>query len=164
MNDSAPPPGAPLGPRRAVWALDAALSALAVTTGALLAFGYTHGNVLSAFSIVGRRIAREIVLPGWGDAALGFAVHSGQCLVLGAATALLMRDGRLASRVRAALLVLVAWELIAQLPWFAIVRADVTAGLSLPSRIGLALLLGAALALAPRRENEGTTRQEDERS
>jgi hypothetical protein len=90
-------------------------------------------------------------LPGWGDAVLGLAVHSGQCLILGAATALLLGDGGWASRLRSALVVVAAWELLARLQWFAIVRADIAAGLSLPAQIGLALLLAGALAIAPRR-------------
>ena len=135
---------------RLAWALDAGLAAFAGTTGAILTFGRLRGGAFAAFEVIGRRVALDVALPRWGDAAVGLAVHAGQCLALGGAAALLLGAGRIESRLRAGLFVVFAWELAARVPWLAFVRADVAAGFSVWPRAALALLLGAALAFAPR--------------
>lgn len=135
---------------RLTWALDAGLAAFAGTTGAILTFGRLRGGAFAAFEVIGRRVALDVALPRWGDAAVGLAVHAGQCLALGGAAALLLGAGRIESRLRAGLFVVFAWELAARVPWLAFVRADVAAGFSVWPRAALALLLGAALAFAPR--------------
>jgi hypothetical protein len=139
------------GGDRVTWVLDAALASFAVTGGALMAFGRLRDGAFSAFAVVGRRVTRDVVLPYWGDALVGLAVHAGQCVALGAAAAVLLGAGRAGSRVRTALVVVLAWELAARFAWLAFVRADVAAGLSFWPRALVAVLLGAALAIAPRR-------------
>jgi len=135
---------------RITWALDAGLAAFAGTTGAMLAFGRLRGGAFASFEVIGRRVALDVALPRWGDILLGLVVHAGQCLALGAGAALLLGAGRIGSRLRAALLIVFAWELAARVPWLAFVRADVAAGFGVWPRAALAVLLGAALAFAPR--------------
>lgn len=151
MTDRPPGPGAPLSLRRVAWTVDAGIAAFAATTGALLMFANARGSAVAPFAAIGRRVARDIVLPLWGDVTLGLGVHLGQCLALGAATALLLgaaADWR--ARIRAALVVVFVWELAARVAWLAVVRADVVSGLSTASRAGLAVLMIGALAVGPR--------------
>lgn len=149
----APPSPTPRRPSRLAWALDAAVAAGSLTTGALLVFGRARDGALTAFSRVGRAAGGGDPLASTGlEAGLGLLVHLGQMTALGAATALLMGAGRVGTRLRAALLVVLAWELAPRvLPWLLPLRVDVAAGLTTPPRLGLAAVLVMALALAPRR-------------
>jgi hypothetical protein len=133
------------------WVADAALASFAVSAGALLAFGRSRDGVFAAFATVGQRVTRDIVVPGGWEVVIGFVVHAGQCVAIGAVTALLLGAGRIESRLRTALVVVLMWELAARVPWLAFVRADVVAGLSFWPRTMLAVLLAAAVAIAPRR-------------
>lgn len=137
--------------QRLQWGFDAALAAFGATTGALLAFGVRRAGALAPFATVGRRVAREIALPVWGDAVVGLVVHFGEMLFLGLLMAALMHTDTRSTRLRSALVVVLAWQLVA--PWhtLAVVRADVAADLVPISRVGLAVLLAAALAFGPRR-------------
>lgn len=137
-------------PRRATWALDAGLAGFAATTGALLAFGHSRGGALQPFAFIGRRIARDITLPEWANASLGMGAHLGASLILGALMAMLLTSLDKRVRVRCAIVVVVAWELCGRIAILAAVRADLAAGLNPGRRFALALLLIAALALAPR--------------
>lgn len=137
-------------PRRAKWALDAGFAGFAATTGALLAFGHARGDALGSFAFIGRRIAREVALPEWAHAALGVGAHFGVSFALGALMAMLLTSLRTQTRVRCALVVVVAWEICARIAPLAAVRVDLVAGLDPARRVALALLLGAALAYAPR--------------
>jgi hypothetical protein len=134
--------------------LDAAVAASALTTGALLAFGRSRGGMWAPFASVGRRAAGGGPLePPQLEVLIGVGVHLGQMVALGAATALLLGGGRVSSRLRAALLVVLAWELAARLlPWLPGLRVDAALGLPLLPRVGLAAVLVLALAFAPRRD------------
>jgi hypothetical protein len=149
---SEPPPTvvARHDPRRATWALDAGVAGFAATTGALLAFGRARGDAFGSFAFIGRRIAREITLPEWANAVLGVGAHSGTSLALGALMAMLLTNLHTQVRLRSALVVVVAWEVCARIAPLAAIRADLAAGLNPGRRVALALLLGAALAFAPR--------------
>ena len=151
MIGDEPAAGTRVVPSRVAWLFDAGLAAFAASTGALLAFAYVQGDTLAPFALVGRRVARDIVFSTGGDAAIGLAVHFGQSIALGAAMALLLGAERISSRVRSALIVVLCWQLVAFVPWIAVVRADIAIGLTPLPRVGLAALLTAALALAPRR-------------
>ncbi len=150
MSDFAPELRSPPRPSRWIWALDASVAAMAVTTGALIAFGRARDGAWAGFQRVGELVLGE-GSGGLATAAAGLAVHCGQMIALGAAMALLLGGSRVASRVRAALLVVLAWELLARVGWVAALRADFAAGLAPAPRIGLAALLALTLALAPRR-------------
>ena len=106
--------------------------------------------MLDSFALIGRRIAREVALPAWANASLGVAAHLGASLALGALMAMLLTNLRPQVRVRCAVVVVVAWEICARIAPLAAVRADLAAGLDPARRVALALLLGAALAFAPR--------------
>jgi len=135
---------------RAARILETGLTAFAATTGAILVFGRGRGGALLPFVRVGRRVVREITLPPIGDATLGLLVHLGQSLALGAVVVLLAQTPRLASRVRAALVAVVLWQLSALIPWFSAIRADASLGLSTIARAGLALILVVALIVGSR--------------
>ena len=167
-GDSAPIP-ATAPPAGAIRAIDAGLAAFAATTGALLVFGHAGAGTFTAFAIVGRRVARDIVLSTGGDVLVGLMVHLGESMVLGALTAAVLGAGTVSNRLRAALAVVLLWELAPLIGVFAALRADVAADLSAAQRVALALVLVAALALAPRGaredktpEDEMTRRREDE--
>lgn len=130
--------------------MDAGLAGFAATTGALLAFGRARGDVFGSFAFIGRRIAREITLPEWANATLGIGAHLGVSLALGALMAMLLTNLRAAVRVRCAIVVVVAWEICSRIAPLAAIRVDLAAGLNPGRRVALALLLGAALAFAPR--------------
>lgn len=147
---NAPVAGDPSGSRLAT-ALEAGLAVFAVTAGALMTFGARRSGSFSAFTEVGSRIARDVVLPRWGDALLGVGAHLGQSLVLGAVTAFLLGGRPDASRLRAALIAVILWQVAALVPWIAAVRADLALPLGPVARIGLTALVVAALAIVPRR-------------
>ncbi len=147
VPDSEPP----RRPSRLTWCVDASVAAGAVTTGALLAFGRARDGAWAGFRRVGEVVAGSGDLGAAATTGLGVVVHWGQMIALGAATALLLGGSRVASRLRAALLVVLAWEVIARVPWVAVLRADFAAGLAPAPRIGLAALLALTLAFAPRR-------------
>ncbi len=149
--DRPPPTVQRAAPSRLAWFIDAAIAAGAASTGALLVFGRARNGAWSGFAEVGRAVARDWPLSGGGHAALGLAVHLGQMAALGALMALFLGGTRISSRLRAALLVVLSWELAGRLPWLAVLRADMAAGLPAALRIGLAALVVIALALAPRR-------------
>ena len=130
--------------------MDAGLAGFAATTGALLAFGRARGDLFGSFAFIGRRIAREITLPEWATAALGIGAHLGVSLALGALMAMLLTNLRPQIRLRCALVVVVAWEICSRIAPLAAIRVDLAAGLNPGRRVALALLLGAALAFAPR--------------
>jgi hypothetical protein len=136
---------------RPAWALDAGVGAFAATTGALLVFARQRGGMFSPFAQVGRRFARDIALPYWGDATAGLVIHFGEALVLGACTAVLLGAGGARARVRAALLVVLLWEVAPLIAPLAAVRVDIAADLPVVERAGLAFVLLIALTLAPRR-------------
>jgi len=148
---SVPDPETPRRPSRLAWCVDASVAAGAVTTGALLAFGRSRDGAWAGFRRVGEVVAGSPELGALATTGLGVLVHWGQMVALGASTALLLGGSRIASRLRAALLVVLAWEMLARVPWIAVLRADYAAGLAPAPRIGLAALLALTLALAPRR-------------
>lgn len=133
------------------WAWEAGIAGFAMTTGALMAFGWRRGGIFTSFALIGRRVARDIVLPIWGDAMLGLAIHLGEMFVVGALAAMFAVTLRTVSRVRAAVLAVLVWQAGSMFPPFAVVRPDVVANLAWFLRIGLAVLLTAALVLAPHR-------------
>ena len=138
-------------PSRLTCFVDAAIAAGASSTGALLIFGRARAGMWEGFAQVGRTVGREWTLSTGAHAALGLTVHLGQMAALGAAMALMLGGSRIASRLRAALLVVLAWELVGRVPWLSVLRADVAFELALAPRVGLAAVLVIALALAPRR-------------
>jgi hypothetical protein len=93
---------------------------------------------------------REITLPLLGDAGVGLLVHLGQSLALGAIAVLLTRSFETRARVRAALITVALWQLVAVVPGFSAIRADAAMNLSVVARIGLALLLIVALTFGTR--------------
>ena len=129
---------------RTVWA---GITAFTATTGALLAFAYARGGMFVPFARIGRRVALNVALPYWGDTLVGMVVHLGQSLALGALTVLLAGAWPAASRLRAALLVVLCWQLATIVPWLAVIRVDLSVELSPIARLGLAVLLVAALAM-----------------
>jgi len=131
---------------RAPRILEAGLAAFGGTLGALLIFARHSGSALEPFIVVGARVVRDVVLPLWVSALVGVLVHLGQCLALGAATVYLREIIPSGSRLRAALLVLILWQLAALLPWIAVIRADLAIHLTIAQRIVIAVLVGAALA------------------
>lgn len=137
-------------PSRLAWFVDAAIAASASTTGALLIFGRARAGMWEGFAQVGRVVGREWTPSFASQAAVGLTVHLGQMAALGAAMALLLGGTRITSRLRAALLVVLAWELVGRVPWLAVLRADVASELALAPRVGLAAVLVLALAFAPR--------------
>jgi hypothetical protein len=129
---------------RVASARDAGLAAFAATTGALLMLGRTRGGSLFAFADVGRHVMREIYLPYWGDVVVGMAIHLGEMTLLGVAVTAVLAGWRAHARWRSAGIVVFA-------P-FALVRADVAAGLSVRIQFGIAVLLVTALALGTRKD------------
>jgi len=148
-DDVTPPLRRP--PSRLLWALDAGVAAGALTTGALLAFGRARAGLTEGFRRVGEVVAGTGTLSAPLEVAVGLLVHWGQMIALGAAMALLLGGTRIASRLRAALLVVLAWELWGRVAWMAVLRVDLVSGLATAPRIGLAVVVVVALALAPRR-------------
>ena len=135
---------------RAARIIEAGITAFAATTGAILAFGHSRGGALLPFVRVGRRVVREVTLPALGDATLGLLVHLGQSLALGALVVILSANARTASRVRAALIAVVLWQLSALVPWFLAIRPDASLALSTFARAGLALVLVVSLVVGSR--------------
>ncbi len=135
---------------RATRILEAGITAFAATTGAILAFGRGRGGALLPFVRVGRRVVREVTVPVLGDAGVGLIVHLGQSLALGALTVLLSGSLRTATRVRAALVTVLLWQIAAMVPWFAAIRADASLGLSTFARVGLAAVLTVSLVVGSR--------------
>jgi hypothetical protein len=149
MNQS----GTTESPSGAVWwarALDGGSAVFAVTTGAILAFAFRRDGLFAPFAHVGRRIARDIVLPVWGDVTIGLVVHLGESFALGALAAALYTPATRAPRLRAAALATAVWLLTTWLPWVAVLRADLAVGLSTSLRVGFTLLVIAALTFGPR--------------
>lgn len=147
-----PVTGLPIPPNRAGRIVEAGLAAFGATTGALLVFGHQRGGAWAPFADVGRHVARDIVLPVWGDVSIGLAVHLGHSLALGAVAVLVRGATRSLSRVRAALVVAVLWQLASLVPWLAVIRADMTIRLTTGERVALILLMVAALTLGPKRD------------
>jgi hypothetical protein len=145
-------PAGRVAPSRLAWFLDAAIAAGAASTGALLIFGRARDGMWAGFAQVGRVVGREWTQSVAAQAALGLVVHLGQMAALGAAMALLLGSTRISSRLRAALLIVLAWEIAARVPWLAVLRADMASNLALAPRIGLVALVALALAFAPRRQ------------
>ena len=145
-------PGSQAEQHRVASARDAGLAAFAATTGALLALGRTREGWLFAFADVGRHVMRDIYLPYWGDAIIGMAIHLGEMTLLGVAVTALLAGWRAHARWRSAAIVVFVWQLGALFAPFALVRADITAGLSVRIQFGVAALLVAALALGTRKD------------
>lgn len=145
-------PGLQAEHHRVASARDAGLTAFAATTGALLMLGRNRGGSLFAFADVGRHVMREIYLPYWGDAIIGMAIHLGEMTLLGVAVTALLAGWRAHARWRSAAIVVFVWQLGALFTPFALVRADITAGLSVRIQFGIAALLVAALALGTRKD------------
>ena len=137
---------------RVASARDAGLAAFAATTGALLMFGRSRGGSFFAFADVGRHVMREIHLPYWGDAIIGMGIHLGEMTLLGVAITTVLAGWRAHARWRSAAIVVCVWQLGALFTPFALVRADMAAGLSVRIQFGIAALLVAALALGARKD------------
>lgn len=137
---------------RVASARDAGLTAFAFTTSALLVLGRHRGGTLFAFADVGRHVMREIYLPYWANAIIGMGIHLGEMALLGVAVSTLVVAWRAHARWRSAALVVLVWQLGALFTPFALVRADIAAGLSARIQLGFAALLVAALALGTRKD------------
>jgi hypothetical protein len=131
--------------------LEIALATFGVTLGALMAFGRMRSGPFWAFAMVGRRVTRGLAQSPWIDVLVGVLVHAGQCVAIGAAAALMLGAGRIESRIRTALIVVLIWEMAARIAWLGSVRVDVAADFSFWPRALLAVLIGAAVVIAPRR-------------
>lgn len=138
--------------RWAVHTLFAGFFSFAATTGALLAFARSRGGAWAPFAHVGRRVARNILLPEWVDVGVGLVVHVGHSLALAAIAAGLYAIGRPFTRLRAALIVAVCWQLIGNIMWLAVIRPDKALSLGTAPRVVLALCLVAAIAVGLRTE------------
>jgi hypothetical protein len=145
-------PSSPADHHRVASARDAGLAAFAATTGALLMLGRTRGGSLFAFADVGRHVMREIHLPYWGEAVIGLGIHLGEMTLLGVAVTAVLTAWRAHARWRSAAIVVLVWQLGALFTPFALVRADITAGLSVRIQFGIAALLVTALALGARKD------------
>jgi hypothetical protein len=151
------PPDSNGNPSNATRILGAGIAVFTLLTGALLVFGHNRGGALAPFARVGRNVARDVSLSQAGDAAVGLVVHLGQSLALGALAVLLLSVLRPPSRLRAALIVVLVWQLAALVPWFAVIRPESSVSLTPLARALMAVLLVVAVVVGTGRRDDAKT-------